>query len=209
MIRLQARMNMSVALARMVTPEDLQAMTRHAGDDLRDLLKNHFVDRSQRVGSRNYWAGAAEGTESHMDGRTARVTVSHTGVRLHLEGGTVRPTGRISPATGKPTRSLLVPGPDSPLRKRRITLAEAGIPQEEIMVLYSVRSHLPYLARVQERKRMHKGWKQKVTPLGLLLKSVTHDPDRTVLPTDAELTATVKESAVDTLATRISKRTKR
>lgn len=209
MITLQVRMDMSVALARMVTPEDMQEMTRHAGDDLRDLLKNHFVERSQRVGSRNYWAGAAEATESHMEGRTARVTVSHTGVRLHLEGGTVRATGRTSPVTGKPTKSLLVPGPDSPLRKRRITLAEAGIPEDEIMVLYSVKSHLPYLARVQERKRMYKGWKQKVTPLGLLLKSVTHDPDRTVLPSDEQLTDTVKTSAVDTLAQRISERTKR
>jgi len=134
------------------------------------------------------------------------VTVSHTGVRLHLLGGTVRATGRISPVTGRPTKSLLVPGPDSPLRKRRITLAEAGIPQEEIMVLYSVKSRMPYLARVQERKRMYKGWKQKITPLGLLLKSVTHDPDRTVLPSDAELTDAVKTSAVDTLATRISNR---
>ena len=184
MISLQVNLDMSVALARMVTPEDLQAMTRHAGDDLRDLLKNHFIDRSQQTGSRNYWAGAAEATESHMEGRTARVTVS-------------------------PTKSLLVPGPDSPLRKRRITLAEAGIPQEEIMVLYSVKSRMPYLARVQERKRMYKGWKQKITPLGLLLKSVTHDPDRTVLPSDQELTDTVKSSAVDTLATRISNRTKR
>ena len=87
MISLQVNLDMSVALARMVTPEDLQAMTRHAGDDLRDLLKNHFIDRSQQTGSRNYWAGAAEATESHMEGRTARVTVSHTGVRLHLLGG--------------------------------------------------------------------------------------------------------------------------
>ena len=194
MISLQVNLDMSVALARMVTPEDLQAMTRHAGDDLRDLLKNHFIDRSQQTGSRNYWAGAAEATESHME------------VRLHLLGGTVRATGRISPVTGRPTKSLLVPGPDSPLRKRRITLAEAGIPQEEIMVLYSVKSRMPYLARVQERKRMYKGWKQKITPLGLLLKSVTHDPDRTVLPSDQELTDTVKSSAVDTLATRISNR---
>lgn len=209
MITLRVNLDMSVALARMVTPEDLREMTRHAGDDLRDALKNHFIDRSQRVGSRNYWAAAAEATESHMEGRTARVTVSHTGVRLHLLGGTVRPTGRISPVTGRPTKSLLVPGPDSPLRKRRITLAEAGIPEEEIMVLYSTKSHLPYLARVQERKRMYKGQKQKVTPLGLLLKSVTHDPDRTVLPSDQELTDTVKTSAVDTLAQRISERTKR
>ena len=65
------------------------------------------------------------------------------------------------------------------------------------------------MARVQERKRMYKGWKQKVTPLGLLLKSVTHEPDRTVLPSDAELIDAVKTSAVDTLATRISERTKR
>lgn len=42
MISLQVNLDMSVALARMVTPEDLQAMTRHAGDDLRDLLKNHL-----------------------------------------------------------------------------------------------------------------------------------------------------------------------
>ena len=51
MISLQVNLDMSVALARMVTPEDLQAMTRHAGDDLRDLLKNHFIDRSQQTGS--------------------------------------------------------------------------------------------------------------------------------------------------------------
>ena len=31
MISLQVNLDMSVALARMVTPEDLQAMTRHAG----------------------------------------------------------------------------------------------------------------------------------------------------------------------------------
>ena len=111
-----------------------------------------------------------------------------------------------APVTGRPTKSLLVPGPDSPLRKRRITLAEAGIPQEEIMVLYSLKSRMPYLARVQERNPMYKGWKQKKTPRRLLLKSGTHDPDRTVLPSDQELTDTVKSSAADTLATRISNR---
>ena len=97
MISLQVNLDMSVALPGWSRRRISYTMTRHAGDDLRDLLKNHFIDRSQQTGSRNYWAGAAEATESHMEGRTARVTVSHTGVRPHLLGGTVRATGRISP----------------------------------------------------------------------------------------------------------------
>jgi len=173
------------------------------------------IDRSSRLhdagaSAENGQRRAAVAVSQQLGGGVQGSTgADRSGNRIgaqHLLGGTVRATGRISPVTGRPTKSLLVPGPESPLRKRRITLAEAGIPQEEIMVLYSVKSRMPYLARVQERKRMYKGWKQKITPLGLLLKSVTHDPDRTVLPSDQELTDTVKSSAVDTLATRISNR---
>lgn len=198
---------MSQELAQVVTPEDMKEVVRHAGVDMRDLLKSHFIERAQRVQSRDYWAGAAEGTEYVPDGDLALITVRHLGVRLHLKGGKVYPSGKTSKVTGRPIRSLLVPGSDSPLRKRRVTLEEAGFPADEVRVLVSETGH-PYLAHVKPYKRKVNGKTAKVTPLGMLLKSVKHDPDPTVLPDAEEIGTVVKEAAVSTLRERISKRRK-
>lgn len=210
MIDLTVNLTMSDGLANLVTREALTAIPGRAAAAIRDLLKDHFQRRSQATGSRHYWGDAADSVESSDTGiGTAKVTISHVGVRLHWLGGTVRPSGKTSEATGRPIRSLLIPFGNSPLASRGITLAEAGIPEGEIKVLCSVKTRQPYLARVQERKRMVKGMKQKVTPLGVLVKSAKHDADPSVMPTAEELAATAHDAATAFLATSIRTRSPR
>lgn len=110
------------------------------------------------------------------EARKAEVAIFQKGVRLHWKGGTVRPTGRTSEATGKPTKSLLIPFADSPLRKRRVTLAELHLPADSIHVLKS-RNGCPILAATKSLKtRTNLVW------LGKLVKAASFRPRPEVLP---------------------------
>lgn len=211
MIPLHFEMKFHDELSRLFVEDDMSVAARNAGADICELFKDHFQKRATEKGSRNYWARAKGSVESQSSGQTAEITVGQKGVKLHwlgsgyLPGGVVKPSGRTSQVTGRPITSLLIPFDDSPLRKRRESLKELGIPEQEICVLLSKNGH-PYLARVEDRKRKYKGSKVKVTPLGLLLKSVKRYPDPSVMPTADEMAMTVRTSVVDALHKQISNR---
>jgi len=82
------------------------------------LLRAHFVAlANERHGKAfpgsqppsNFYADAARATfdESSEDGAT--VSVAHRGIRQRLLGGTIRPSGRTSPVTGRPITHLSIP----------------------------------------------------------------------------------------------------
>lgn len=72
-------------------------------------VRGWFIDRNARSPSSNYWSRAAEATSAEWDATGGAVVVRHPGVGWHLRGGTIRPSGRISPATGKPVTTLAIP----------------------------------------------------------------------------------------------------
>lgn len=141
------------------------------------VVKANFTQLAARSGSRSFWHGADALTRvaGEEDGRTV-VTVSQRGVRLHWKGGDVRPTGRPSAVTGKPTRSLLIPFADSPLRKQSISLAELGVPKESIHVIKSKRGCPILVAGKEEETRTNLIW------LGKLVKRAHFEPRPEVLP---------------------------
>ncbi len=146
------------------------------------VVKQNFTQLAAKSGSRRFWHGADVLTRvaAEEDGR-AIVVVSQRGVHLHWKGGDVRPTGRPSAVTGKPTKSLLIPFPDSPLRQRGISLAELGVPKESIHVIKSKKGCPILVAGIEKKTRTNLIW------LGKLVKSAHFEPRPEVLPSENEL----------------------
>jgi len=146
------------------------------------VVKSNFTQLAARSGSRRYWHGADALTQvaGEEEGR-AVVVVRQRGVHLHWKGGDVRPTGRPSEVTGKPTKSLLIPFPDSPLRQRGISLAELGVPKESIHVIKSKKGCPVLVAGIEKKTRTNLIW------LGKLVKSAHFESRPEVLPSENEL----------------------
>lgn len=171
---------------------DTRAIVTSAANAVAGEVKANFVRLASASGSRYYWHGADAGTRVSLTGdpTQAAVTVHQVGVRLHYYGGTVRPTGHPSEVTGKPTKSLLIPFEDSPLRRRRATLAELGYPREQIRVIKS-RGGCPILIATEARKR-----KSNIIYLGKLVKSATFRPRPDVLPAASAMQAAMLRGAI-------------
>lgn len=172
--------------------EEEQAGLRHeAALNVASLVKHNFKLMQSKSGSRHFWhdAAASTGIATALDRKTEIVAVNHKGVRLQLLGGVVRPTGKPSEVTGKPTKSLLIPFEDSPMAKRRVTLSELHYPAENIHVLKS-KNGCPILVAADPKKR-----KTNIIWLGKLIKQTTHKPHLEVMPTGAEIDAAAKYGA--------------
>lgn len=158
------------------------------------VVKSNFTQLAARSGSRRYWYGADALTQvaGEEEGR-AVVVVRQRGVHLHWKGGDVRPTGRLSEVTGKPTKSLLIPFPDSPLRQRGISLAELGVPQESIHVIKSKKGCPILVAGIEKKTRLRadgatpRQARTNLIWLGKLVKSAHFEPRPEVLPSENEL----------------------
>lgn len=146
------------------------------------VVKSNFTQLAAKSGSRRFWHGADALTRvaAEEDGR-AIVVVSQRGVRLHWKGGDVGPTGRPSAVTGKPTKSLLIPFPDSPLRKRGISLAELGVPKESMHVIKSKKGCPILVAGIEKKRHTNLIW------LGKLVKRAHFEARPEVLPSEDEL----------------------
>lgn len=173
-----------------LTPEELTGVARDSALAVAVAIRKNFRTLADKSQSRYYWRGAIDSTEvdQQASNGVATIRISQVGVRLHWKGGTVRPTGRPSEVTGKPTRSLLIPFDDSPLRKTRQTLKEwSGTKQ--IRVIKSRRG-CPILIATEEKKT-----RTNITWLGKLVRSTHHDPRPEVMPTSEELSAALHKGA--------------
>ena len=139
-----------------------------AAAQVEQLLKRHFV----RKGGRKYWKDAADAVRVSNEGGQAWVHFDHRGMRLHLYGGTVRPSGRTSAVTGKPIKKLLIPTDDSPLRKRGVALYELGLAREAV--------HREGIKLIADMGGVP-------VVLGLLADKAEHKPDPSVLPGASEI----------------------
>lgn len=178
-----------------LTAEQAASITQSAANRVHLLISKNFIRLAQKTHSRHYWGDAASATTVAAHTPTQyTITIAHKGVRLHWKGGTVRPTGKTSEVTGKPTKTLLIPFENSPLRKRDITLAEAHIPNENIHILKS-KTGTPILIAAKNLKR-----KTNLIFLGALVKKATHKPRPEIIPTASELAAAAKQAALERLA---------
>lgn len=174
-----------------LTPEELTGVARDSALAVAVAIRKNFRTLANKSQSRHYWRGAIDSTEvdQQASNGVATIRISQVGVRLHWKGGTVRPTGRPSEVTGKPTKSLLIPFDDSPLAKRRKTLKELGFEKEQIHVFKS-QSGCPILVASEQMKR-----KTKLIWLGKLVRSTHHTPRPEVMPTSEDLSAALHKGA--------------
>lgn len=160
---------------------------RSAANRVRALTKQHL----EAKGGRSYWSDAANATEvKQVDGQLL-VSVNHIGVRLHyygtagLPGGVLRATGRVSAATGKPTKRLLIPNEESPLRRAGVKLYELGLAEQDVSV-----------HRKNGRAWLFGRMGGQEVLLGQLVESVHMDADPTTLPPDSALSDAAAEGAL-------------
>lgn len=177
------------------TEEQLRRVAVDAALGTATAVRKNFRKLQEKTGSKHYWHGAASSTQvaEKTEGRTAYVAVRQKGVRLHWKGGTVRPTGKPSEVTGKPTKALLIPFDDSPLKKRRVSLYELHYPQEDIHVFKSA-SGCPILVAAEHQKR-----KTKLIWLGKLVKAAHYEARPEVMPTAEGMLAAAVEAGRKTI----------
>lgn len=190
MIKLQVKL-MGSARIPTLSAEDEGALRKSGANRVAGSVRQHLLELKAATGSRKWWGKAARSVQvapEEEDGR-AVVAINHRGVHLHWKGGDVRPTGRPSEVTGKPTKSLLIPFPDSPLRQRGISLAELGVPKESIHVIKSKKGCPILVAGIEKKTRTNLIW------LGKLVKSVHFEPRPEVLPSEEALHAEAVEGA--------------
>lgn len=184
---------------RHLTRQDRAAIAREAAVGVRVAVEASLAHMGQVQDSRHFWS-EAQASLTHPTVRDGKATIEITGpvgVRLQWLGGTVRPTGKPSRVTGRPTRALLIPLPGSPLRRSSLAEQSANLASdEEIRVLKSTSSGAPYLARIKPYKRRVDGRAAKVTPLGILRASATIPPHPDVMPTDNDLWVASRDAAV-------------
>lgn len=183
MIKLTLTLKNGVKLPR-PTQERVAAWNHEAGLGVAAEVKKNFRNRAAKVNSRHYWRRAHDLTQVRQERGKTAVVIAAKGVRLHYHGGTVRPSGRPSEVTGRPTRSLFIPLKNSPSAKRGETLAETlkKMPGYEVRVVpaLSPGRGCPCLVAVKKGKRQ-----DKYVWLGRLVKQTRHKPDKTVLPEPA------------------------
>lgn len=195
MIKLQVKL-MGSARIPTLSAEDEGALRKSGANRVAGSVRQHLLELKAATGSRKWWGKAARSVQvapEEEDGR-AVVAINHRGVHLHWKGGDVRPTGRPSEVTGKPTKSLLIPFPDSPLRQRGISLAELGVPKESMHVIKSKKGCPILVAGIEKKTRTNLIW------LGKLVKSAHFDPRPEVLPSEEALHAEAVEGARQALS---------
>jgi hypothetical protein len=158
-----------------IAPARLNAIAGHA---VLNLVKAHLVDRDH-VGNAmhgrrsHFYRKASQSLHEEHNDTQATVTISATGFAQRLYGGTIKPVNR---------RFLTVP-----LAQEAVGSRASDFPDAFYVVIHGQ----PYLAR----KGAGAG-KAALELLFILLRSVYQAPDRTVLPTDAQIITTAR-TAVD------------
>ncbi len=169
---------------------------RQVGEVCHDAAKEVAADvkaNFQKIGrGKRYWEAAVRSVSvpEMRESRRAEVVITQKGVRLHWKGGTVRATGRVSAVTGRPTKRLLIPFADSPLRKKGVTLAELKLPPEEVHVITS-RNGCPLLVHGKRLKT-----RTNLTWLGKLVPQAEFEPRAEVLPPEEHLRRAVVRGAL-------------
>ena len=151
-----------------------------AAEKARAHLRALSSERHRASGPRSFYLRAAEAVVALSDDSGAVVEIPHTGLALRRYGGEVSPSGKTSLVTGKPIRRLAVPKEGSE--------AEGRTP-------YDFRGKVSLV--ITKRKKAFLGKPEadgSFTPLFWLVESTRHEPDPSVLPTDAEFQSAAVEA---------------
>ena len=159
---------------RSVTPEQKEDILNAAAGRVRSLLEGHF----DGLPSRRFWKEAADSVqvEPGKNG-TVNINIYKRGVHLRYAGGTVKPSGQISELTGKPIKSLLIPGPRTPMRTQGLDLYDVVKDPRRV---HTIKNHAGRIYLVEDVEQEG----QKMRYLGRLVKQTRHSPDPTVLPSE-------------------------
>jgi len=153
-----------------------------------------------------YWADAARSVQvPRIEGDSIAIPINKLGLRLRYYGGTVKPGKGISWKTGKPTQWLSVPAVASAYgtRTQEFDFSAGGLGNLRFVYFR------PDLAALVERlasviKKTRNGvYKHVASTIGTVIfwlkKSITHQPDPSVLPTDAEMLEAAEEAGQEQL----------
>lgn len=172
-------------------------------------VANHLTGLNSRSPNTGFYASAARGVEVESDASRGLVRIPELGFALRYYGGTVKPGIGISSYTGKLTEALAIPTDDVPIvgpsdARHRQRPGDAGllafIPNRK-----EGSKSIGFLIEGVEKtvtRGKNKGKTRTVPKPGgdllyILAEEVTHNPDPSVLPTDAEFLSSAGDAAVD------------
>lgn len=194
-----------------LTKNDLEPVWRSAANGVATAVKTHFLS----LPGERFWGEASEKVRVVPLSRNRwQIGVYQRGVRLQYQGGTVKPTGKPSEVTGKPTKSIFIPRQDGPIRAKGDSLFEflrgragadtvraikrKGSGKVFLVMDMEERHASPYVTKTGKIRNRY----NKVTPLrilGSLVKQATVPAHPEVMPSKEELHAAATEAAQVTL----------
>lgn len=162
---------------RSVTPKQKEEILYSAAGRVRSLVEDHF----DGLPSRRFWKEAADSVQVEPGSNgTVNINIYKRGVHLRYAGGTVKPSGQISELTGRPIRSLLIPGPRTAMRTQGLDLYDVVKDPRRV---HTIKNHAGRVYLVEDAEQEG----QKMRYLGRLVKQTTHSPDPTVLPSEQDM----------------------
>lgn len=157
-----------------LSAEQLNSVNSAAAHAVASLVRSHL----HNLPGKSFYKQAADSVSvtSHLNSYS--VTISQPGIALQFFGGTVRPSGRISSVTGRPTRALLIP------------LLPKSQLQQHSSSPFVITSRSGALLLVSKNTP-----EQSLTPLALLRKSATIKPHPHILPSHELIISTASKAA--------------
>lgn len=173
-----------------IAPQQRADVLYSAAGHVRGTLEEHF--RAQ--GGRKFWPKAADSVHvspQASEGGTARarIEILKHGVALRFFGGVVKPRGNISDLTGRPTKSLLIPGKE--LRANGGELIDVVKNPKKLHVIKTKAGKVLLVEDIPGKK----GKEDEIRIHGQLVKRTVHKPNPRVLPTVEQMQAAAREGA--------------
>ena len=174
-----------------ITPQQRAEVLHSAAGHVRGTLEEHF----RKLPGRKFWTDAADSVnvraQTSVRGKAkARVEVLKHGVALRFFGGVVKPRGNISELTGRPTKSLLIPGKE--LRANGGELIDVVKNPKKLHVIKTKAGKVLLVEDIPGKK---KGEKDSMRIQGQLVKRAVHKPNPRVLPTRETMAAAARSAA--------------
>ena len=173
-----------------IAPQQRAEVLYSAAGHVRGTLEEHF----RKLPGRKFWSDAADSVnvspKASVGGKAmARVEVLKHGVALRFFGGVVKPRGNISELTGRPTKSLLIPGKD--LRANGGELIDVVKNPKKLHVIKTKAGKVLLVEDIPGKK----GKEAEVRIHGQLVKRTVHKPNPRVLPTVEQMQAAARTGA--------------
>ncbi len=173
-----------------IAPQQRADVLHSAAGHVRGTLEEHF----RRLPGRKFWQEAADSVHvspQASEGSTARarIEILKRGVSLRFFGGVVKPRGNISELTGRPTKSLLLPGKE--LRANGGDLIDVVKNPKKLHVIKTKAGKVLLVEDIPGKK----GKEDEIRIHGQLVKRTVHKPNPRVLPTVEQMQAAAREGA--------------